>query len=119
MGEILLIEAENEANKGLLASFSTKSSEISILFTRQPTRAKVSVALMIERLGLSKYLDEVFPEPKRNRAIAVLSYLEAIIFMQQQVQFLTRKILIERISISLYELDCIIGKYNGIKSRKR
>jgi len=52
LGEILLIEAENEAIKGLLASFSTKSSEISILFTRQPTRAKVSVALMIERLGL-------------------------------------------------------------------
>ena len=42
LGEILLIEAENEANNGLLASFSTKSSEISTIFTRHSTRAKVS-----------------------------------------------------------------------------
>ena len=41
-GEILLIEAENEAINGLLASFSTKSSEIPTIFTRHPTRAKVS-----------------------------------------------------------------------------
>ncbi len=43
LGEILLIEAENEANNGLLASFPTKSSEISIIFTRHSTRAKVSI----------------------------------------------------------------------------
>ncbi len=41
-GEILLIEAENEANNWLLASFSTKSSEISTIFTRHPPRVKVS-----------------------------------------------------------------------------
>ena len=41
--EILLIEAENEANNELLASFPTKSSEISAIFTRHPTRAKVSI----------------------------------------------------------------------------
>ncbi len=43
-GEILLIEAENEANNGLLASFPTKSSEISTIFTRHPIRAKVSLS---------------------------------------------------------------------------
>jgi len=42
-GEIFLIEAENEANNGLLASFSTKNSKISTIFTRHPTRAKVSI----------------------------------------------------------------------------
>ena len=41
-GEILLIEAKNETNNGLLVSFSTKSSEISTIFTRHPTRVKVS-----------------------------------------------------------------------------
>jgi len=41
-GEISLIEAENEANNELLASFSTKSSGISAIFTRHPNRAKVS-----------------------------------------------------------------------------
>ncbi len=40
--EILLIEAENEANNELLASFSTKSSEILVIFTRHLIRAKVS-----------------------------------------------------------------------------
>ena len=38
----LLIEAENEANNGLLASFSTKSSENLVIFTRHLIRAKVS-----------------------------------------------------------------------------
>ncbi len=42
MSNILLIEAENEANNGLLASFSTKSSEILDIFTRHLIRAKVS-----------------------------------------------------------------------------
>ncbi len=45
-GEILLIEAENEANNWLLASFSTKSSEISTIFTRHPTRVKVSISYL-------------------------------------------------------------------------
>ena len=45
-GEILLIEAENEAYNWLLASFSTRSSEISTIFTRHPTRAKVSKLLI-------------------------------------------------------------------------
>ena len=40
--EIALIEAGNEANNGLLASFPTKSSGISAIFTRHPSRAKVS-----------------------------------------------------------------------------
>ena len=40
--ETLLIEAGNEANNELLASFPTKSSEISAIFTRHPARAKVS-----------------------------------------------------------------------------
>jgi len=40
--EISLIEAENEDNNELLASFSTKSSGISAIFTRHPNRAKVS-----------------------------------------------------------------------------
>ena len=42
LGEILLIEAENKANNGLLASFPTKSSETSTIFTRHPTRANIS-----------------------------------------------------------------------------
>jgi len=42
LDEISLIEAENEANNTLLASFSTKSSGISAIFTRHPIRAKVS-----------------------------------------------------------------------------
>ncbi|MEE9328137.1 MAG: hypothetical protein V3U71_12700 [Cocleimonas sp.] len=37
-----LIEAGNEANNALLASFLTKSSEISTIFTRHLIRAKVS-----------------------------------------------------------------------------
>ena len=41
--EISLIKAENEDNNELLASFSTKSSGISAIFTRHPSRAKVSV----------------------------------------------------------------------------
>jgi len=40
--KILLIEAENEANNELLASFSTKSSEFLVIFTRHLIRAKVS-----------------------------------------------------------------------------
>jgi hypothetical protein len=40
--KILLIEADNEANNWLLASFPTKSSEISVIFTRHLIRAKVS-----------------------------------------------------------------------------
>ncbi len=40
--EILLIEAGNEANNGLLASFPTKSSEILVIFTRHLIRVKVS-----------------------------------------------------------------------------
>ncbi len=41
--KILLIEAENEANNGLLASFPTKSSGILVIFTRHLIRAKVSI----------------------------------------------------------------------------
>ncbi len=40
--KILLIEARNEANNELLASFSTKSSEILVIFTRHLIRAKAS-----------------------------------------------------------------------------
>ena len=40
--KILLIEAGNEANNGLLVSFPTKSSEILVIFTRRLIRAKVS-----------------------------------------------------------------------------
>ena len=40
--EFLLIEAENEANNWLLASFSTKSSESLVIFTRYLIRVKVS-----------------------------------------------------------------------------
>ena len=42
-GEISLIKAGNEANNELLASFPTKSSEVSTIFTHHPTRAKVSI----------------------------------------------------------------------------
>ncbi len=42
LSEISLIEAENEANNELLASFSTKNRGISIIFTHHPTRAKSS-----------------------------------------------------------------------------
>ncbi len=42
-GEISLIEAGNEANNELLASFLTKSSGISIIFIRHLIRAKVSI----------------------------------------------------------------------------
>ncbi len=42
-GEVSLIEAENEANNGLLANFLTKSSGISTIFTRHLIRAKVSL----------------------------------------------------------------------------
>ena len=41
--KILLIEAGNEANNELLASFSTKSSEFLVIFTRHLIRVKVSV----------------------------------------------------------------------------
>jgi hypothetical protein len=41
-GEFSLIEAENEANNRLLASFLTKSSGFSTIFTRHLIRAKVS-----------------------------------------------------------------------------
>ncbi len=41
--KILLIEAENEDNNELLASFSTKSSEFLVIFTRHLIRAKVSI----------------------------------------------------------------------------
>jgi hypothetical protein len=41
--KVSLIEAENEANNELLASFSTKSSENLAIFTRHLTRAKVSL----------------------------------------------------------------------------
>ncbi len=41
-GEISLIEAGNEANNELLASFLTKSSGVSTIFTRHLIRAKVS-----------------------------------------------------------------------------
>jgi len=44
-GEISLIEAGNEANNELLASFPTKSSGITTVFTRHPTRAKVSISI--------------------------------------------------------------------------
>ncbi len=47
LGEISLIEARNEANNELLASFPTKSSGISTIFTRHPTRAKVSDYLLL------------------------------------------------------------------------
>ncbi len=40
---IPLIEAGNEANNELLASFLTKSSAISAIFIRHPSRAKVSI----------------------------------------------------------------------------
>lgn len=40
--KFLLIEAGNEANNGLLASFPTKSSENLVIFTRHLIRAKVS-----------------------------------------------------------------------------
>ena len=40
--KISLIEAENEDNNELLASFSTKSSGSLVIFTRHLTRAKVS-----------------------------------------------------------------------------
>ncbi len=40
--KILLIEAGNKANNGLLASFPTKSSEFLVIFTRHLIRAKVS-----------------------------------------------------------------------------
>jgi len=42
MVEISLIEAENEAHNGLLASYSTISSGFQSFLTRHPTRAKVS-----------------------------------------------------------------------------
>ncbi len=42
LAKVLLIEAGNEANNELLASFPTKSSEILVIFTRHLIRAKVS-----------------------------------------------------------------------------
>jgi hypothetical protein len=47
----------------------------------------LTVALMMERLALSKHLDEAFPKPKSNRAIAASSYLETLILMQHQGLF--------------------------------
>ena len=47
--EISLIEAGNEANNELLASFPTKSSGVSTIFTRHPTRAKVSKCLYFNK----------------------------------------------------------------------
>jgi len=41
--EISLIETGNEANNALLAIFPTKSSGISVVFTRHPSHTKVSV----------------------------------------------------------------------------
>ena len=46
--EISLIEAENEANNKLLASFPTKSSGISAIFTRYLSRAKVSMCAFLD-----------------------------------------------------------------------
>ena len=46
LSEISLIEAGNEANNELLVSFSTKNNGISIIFTRHPTRAKVSIYVL-------------------------------------------------------------------------
>ena len=43
--EIPLIEAESEANNGLLASLPTKCSGISAIFTHHPSRAKVSTLM--------------------------------------------------------------------------
>ena len=42
----------------------------------------LTVALMMERLTLSKHLDEAFPKLKSNRTIAASSYLETLILMQ-------------------------------------
>ena len=47
----------------------------------------LTVALMIEQLGLSKLLDQAFPEPKSNRAISAASYFETLILMQHQGLF--------------------------------
>lgn len=47
----------------------------------------LTVALMIERLDLSKHLDEAFPKLKSNRAISASSYLETLILMQHQGLF--------------------------------
>ena len=47
----------------------------------------LSVALMMEQLALSKYLDKAFPKPKSNRAIAASSYIETLILMQHQGLF--------------------------------
>lgn len=47
----------------------------------------LSVALMIERLELSKHLDKSFPEPRSNHAIAASSYLETLILMLHQGLF--------------------------------
>ncbi len=44
--DISLIEAENETNNGLLVSFPTKSSGISVIFIRHPTRAKASIKVI-------------------------------------------------------------------------
>ena len=47
----------------------------------------LTVALMIEQLGLSKYLYQAFPEPNSNRAISAASYFETLILMQHQGLF--------------------------------
>ena len=48
--KISLVEAENETNNGLLVSFSTKSSEFLVIFTRHLVRAKVSDYLILTNL---------------------------------------------------------------------
>jgi len=59
-GEISLIEAGNEANNELLASFLTKSSGISTIFTRHLIRAKVSPYLIIFRIFPDSHCFENF-----------------------------------------------------------
>ena len=58
MSKILLIEAGNEANNELLASFPTKNSEILVIFTRHLIHAKVSINNTIEEkpIFLFQYL---------------------------------------------------------------
>jgi len=57
--EISLIEAKNEANNELLASFSTKSSGISAIVTQYPSRAKVSISLYLKVHSLSYATNEI------------------------------------------------------------
>ena len=61
-GGTLLIEVGNEANNWLLASFSTKSSEISTIFTRQPDRVKVSIYTSLQGIlfSLMNFMVKIF-----------------------------------------------------------